>query len=79
MTDHAERLYRGGMWWTLAALWAASVALGWYIGRRTGDVDTEADGIGYPFILGPVGLVGWLLLARPMSREPRARQTPQPE
>jgi hypothetical protein len=56
------------MEWFSLAIWAASVAIGWYVGSRTGDVDVTAAGIGWSFILGPVGLVGWLLVAKPTRR-----------
>lgn len=64
------------MWWLLAAVWAASVGVGWYVGRQSGDTDTEASGIGWPLILGPIGLAIFLLTSR---RAPAGQSQQQPE
>jgi hypothetical protein len=65
VTGSVRRAYRGGMIWTMLAIWGASVAIGAYVGKQRGGVDALSDGIGWPLILGPLGLGIFLYLSRP--------------
>lgn len=66
------------MMWALLAVWGASLATGYYVGKQRG---TAEDGIGLTFLFGPVGLLlyGGLEAWRASRREPVGQPRTQPE